>query len=127
MPQHAIYSMMSRKSFSTEAGTITGNSTGDTESLWKIEKLRSETVKQHNVSSGFSCAKGFLLERKPQDAANIIQLLNQTSPDSKKSAIMDKLEKLVNKWPFEVIKHQKEDRKALAASLKADIPAMVVY
>ncbi|GLT76934.1 hypothetical protein SLA2020_485670 [Shorea laevis] len=99
---------------------------GDTESLWRIEKLRSETVKQHSVSSGFSCAKGFLLEQKPQDAAGIIQLLDQTLPDSKKSAITDELEKLVNDWPFEVIKHQKdEDRKALAASLKSDIPAMV--
>ncbi|GKV39013.1 hypothetical protein SLEP1_g46851 [Rubroshorea leprosula] len=99
---------------------------GDTESLWRIEKLRSETVKQHSVSSGFSCAKGFLLERKPQDAAGIIQLVDQTLPDSKKSGIMDELEKLVNEWPFEVIKHQSdEDRKALAASLKSDIPAMV--
>ncbi|GLT99197.1 hypothetical protein SLE2022_166500 [Rubroshorea leprosula] len=99
---------------------------GDTESLWRIEKLRSETVKQHSVSSGFSCAKGFLLERKPQDAAGIIQLVDQTLPDSKKSGITDELEKLVNEWPFEVIKHQKdEDRKALAASLKSDIPAMV--
>lgn len=99
---------------------------GDTESLWIIEKLRSETVKQHSVTSAFSCAKGFLLESKPQEAADIVQLLNQTLPDSKRSAIADELEKLVNEWPFDVIKHQKEeDRKALAASLKSNIPAMV--
>lgn len=99
---------------------------GDTESLWKIEKLRSVTVKQHSVTSAFSCAKGFLLESKPQEAADIIQLLNQTLPDSKRSAITDELEKLVNEWPFDVIKHQeKEDRKALAASLKSSIPTMV--
>lgn len=27
------------------------------ESLWKIEKLRSETKKQHTLMSGFACAK----------------------------------------------------------------------
>ena len=30
---------------------------GDTESLWKIEKLRSETMKQHTLATGLSCAK----------------------------------------------------------------------
>ncbi|RVW55694.1 hypothetical protein CK203_085198 [Vitis vinifera] len=50
---------------------------GDTESLWKIEKLRSEMMKQHSLRTGFSCAKGFLLERKPDNAASIIQLLIQ--------------------------------------------------
>ena len=30
---------------------------GDTESLWKIEKLRSEMMKQHSLRTGFSCAK----------------------------------------------------------------------
>lgn len=30
---------------------------GDTGSLWRIEKLRSESMKQHTLVSGFSCAK----------------------------------------------------------------------
>jgi len=30
---------------------------GDTKSLWTIEKLRSETMKQHTLATGFSCAK----------------------------------------------------------------------
>ncbi|XP_030548261.1 uncharacterized protein LOC115753682 [Rhodamnia argentea] len=99
---------------------------GDVESLWKIEKLRSESMKQHTVGSGFSCAKGFLLEGKPEEAATVIQVLNQSLPDAKRSSIMVELQKLVSEWPFEVIKRKKEDeRKALAAALKSDIPAMV--
>ncbi|MED6106448.1 hypothetical protein PIB30_005084 [Stylosanthes scabra] len=99
---------------------------GDTESLWKIEKLRSETGKQHTLTTGLSCAKGLLLEHKPSDAAAIIQLLNQILPDVKKSGIQEELQKLVSEWPKEVIKYRKgEDRKTLAASLKSDILAMV--
>lgn len=99
---------------------------GDTESLWNIEKLRSESMKKYTVASAFSCAKGFLLERKPENAAAIIQVLSQDLPDAKKPSIMVELQKLVSDWPSEVIKHQKEeDRKALAASLKSDIPIMV--
>ncbi|GMY27658.1 RING finger and CHY zinc finger domain-containing 1 isoform 1 [Fagus crenata] len=99
---------------------------GDTEALWKIEKLRSESMKQHSLVTGFSCTKGFLLEHKPEDAAAVIQVLNQTLSDAKKPGIMAELQKLVSDWPLEVIKRQKEeDRKALAASLKSDIPAMV--
>lgn len=30
---------------------------GDSLSIWEIEKLRSNTIKQHTVSSAFSCAK----------------------------------------------------------------------
>ncbi|KAL7178082.1 hypothetical protein ACSBR2_031270 [Camellia fascicularis] len=99
---------------------------GDVDSLWKIEKLRSESMKQHTLLSGFSCAKGFLLERKPENAAAIIQVLNQTLSDAKKPGIMVELQKVVSEWPLEVIKHQKEeDRMALAAALQNDIPAMV--
>ncbi|KAJ1443565.1 Tetratricopeptide-like helical domain superfamily [Sesbania bispinosa] len=99
---------------------------GDTESLWKIEKLRSESMKQHTLATGLSCAKGLLLERKPSEAAAIIQVLNQTLSDAKKSGIKDELQKLVSEWPLEVIKHKKEEeRKTLAASLKSDILAMV--
>ncbi|CAL5415787.1 unnamed protein product [Camellia sinensis] len=122
---------------------------GDVDSLWKIEKLRSESIKQHTLLSGFSCAKGFLLEHKPENAAAIIQVLNQgkiagqmegtnhllenpmrlqltTLSDAKKPGIMVELQKLVSEWPSEVIKRQKEeDRKALAAALQNDIPAMV--
>ncbi|XP_068333501.1 uncharacterized protein [Pyrus communis] len=99
---------------------------GDVESLWKAEKLRSELMKQHTVASGLSCAKGFLLECKPEEAASIIQVLNQILPDTKKSSIVVGLEKLVSEWPLEVIRRQKEeDRKALATSLISDIPTMV--
>ncbi|XP_044498305.1 uncharacterized protein LOC123220267 [Mangifera indica] len=99
---------------------------GDTEALWNIEKLRSESIKQHTLATGFSCAKGLLLEGKPEEAAAIIQLLNQTLSDAKKSSIMDELHKLINEWPLDVLKHQKEEgKKALATAFKSDIPAMV--
>ncbi|KAL5852479.1 hypothetical protein ACOSQ3_007597 [Xanthoceras sorbifolium] len=98
---------------------------GDTESLWKIEKLRSESMKQHSLVTGFSCAKGFLLERKPEEAAAVIQILNQTLSDAKKPGIMVELQKLVD-WPFDVLKRQKqEDKEALATALKSDIQVMV--
>ncbi|KAK6913807.1 hypothetical protein RJ641_021128 [Dillenia turbinata] len=99
---------------------------GDTESLWKIEKLRSESMKHHTLATGFSCAKGFLLERKPESAAAIIQVLYQTLSDAKKAGITDELQKLVSKWPLEVIQRQKEeDRKVLASALKTDLSLMV--
>ncbi|KAH6768578.1 alpha/beta-Hydrolases superfamily protein [Perilla frutescens var. frutescens] len=85
---------------------------GDVESLWKIERLRSQAMKQHSVSTGFSCAKGFLLEHKPETAAAIIQVLYQ---------------KLVSEWPLDVIKHQKEENKkeAFAAALQTDISGLI--
>ncbi|KAJ7980218.1 RING finger and CHY zinc finger domain-containing protein 1 isoform 1 [Quillaja saponaria] len=99
---------------------------GDTESLWKIEKLRSQTMKKHTVATGFSCAKGLLLEGKSEDAAAMIQVLYQSLSNAKKSGITAALQKLVDEWPSEVIKHQKDDdRKALAVTLKSNIPAMV--
>ncbi|GAV87365.1 hypothetical protein CFOL_v3_30791 [Cephalotus follicularis] len=99
---------------------------GDTESLWKIEKLRSESMKQHTLASAFACAKGCLLEHKPGDAAVVIQVLTQTLSDKKKPSIMVELQKLVDEWPLDVMKHQKEEkRKALAAILISGIPAMV--
>ncbi|KAK2992034.1 LOW QUALITY PROTEIN: hypothetical protein RJ640_014895 [Escallonia rubra] len=98
---------------------------GDIETIWKIEKLRSDNMKQHSLATGFSCAKGFLLERKPEDAAAIINVLNQTLSDAKRPGIMVELQKLVSEWPLEVLKHQKEDnRKVLASALQDDIPAM---
>ncbi|KAK6930114.1 hypothetical protein RJ641_004208, partial [Dillenia turbinata] len=81
---------------------------GDTESLWKIEKLRSELMKQHTLATGFSCAKGFLLERKPESAAAIIQVLYETLSDAKREGITDELRKLV-----------------LATALKTDLFLMV--
>ncbi|OMO98420.1 hypothetical protein COLO4_13921 [Corchorus olitorius] len=85
---------------------------GDTEALWNIEKLRSETLKFHTLTTGISCAKGLLLESKPEDAATLIQVLNETLPETKKAGIKDEIENLVNEWPSEVIKHKKEeDRK----------------
>ncbi|KAJ7955048.1 RING finger and CHY zinc finger domain-containing protein 1 isoform 1 [Quillaja saponaria] len=101
---------------------------GDTESLWKIETLRSQSMKKHTLATGFSCAKGLLLEGKPDAAAAVVQVLNQTLSEAKKPGITAALQKLVDEWPLEVIKHQKEeDRKALAATLKSNIPAMVMW
>lgn len=99
---------------------------GDTESLWKIEKLRSDSMKKHTLATGFSCAKGLLLEGKPSDAVAIIQVLNQNLSDTKKSGMKDELQKLVSEWPVEVLKHKnEEERKALAVSMKSDIVSMV--
>ncbi|KAL3505779.1 hypothetical protein ACH5RR_031161 [Cinchona calisaya] len=99
---------------------------GDVDSLWKVEKLRSESKKQHTLASGFACAKGFLLENKPDSAAAVIEGLNQTLSDGKRQGIIPQLQKLVAEWPLEVIKHQKEEnKKAVALSLQNDIPAMI--
>ncbi|XP_058076237.1 uncharacterized protein LOC131224839 isoform X2 [Magnolia sinica] len=99
---------------------------GDAESIWKIEKLRSNSWKQHSLASGFSCAKGYLLEHKPENAATIIHMLNQTLPDWKKKHIAAELQRLGSEWPLEVIKKQKkENRKALAKALRSDVTTMV--
>ncbi|KAI3818528.1 hypothetical protein L1987_12337 [Smallanthus sonchifolius] len=99
---------------------------GDVDNLWKIEKLRSGLMNAHTIGSGFSCAKGFLLEHKPKEAAAIIQVVSQTLPEAKRPDIMAELEKLVSEWPLEVIKSRKdEDKTALAAGLQEDIPAMI--
>ncbi|KAL5541799.1 hypothetical protein UlMin_009509 [Ulmus minor] len=99
---------------------------GDVESIWKTEKLRSESMKHQTLASGFSCAKAFLLECKPEEAAAVIQALNQDLPEAKRSSIAVELQKLVSEWPVEVIKRQKEEnKKELASSLQADIPAMI--
>lgn len=43
--------------------------------------------------------------------------LRQSLPDTKRGSIVDELQKLVNEWPLEVIKHQKpEDRKVMLMS-----------
>ncbi|NP_001312781.1 uncharacterized LOC107810057 [Nicotiana tabacum] len=99
---------------------------GDVDALWKIEKIRSESMKEHTLASGLSCAKAFLIDHKPGDAAAIIQSLNQTIPDSRRQNFMIELQKLVADWPLEVIKRQKDEkRKELAATLQHDIPAML--
>ncbi|CAA0830795.1 Unknown protein [Striga hermonthica] len=116
---------------------------GDVESLWKIEKWRSEAMKQHSISTGFSCVKGLLLERKPDDASAIIQVLYQvnlyhrftfsiycfyvqTLPDARKSSIAVELQKLVSEWPLDVLKHQKEENKHVTAeALQSDISQLI--
>ncbi|XP_010324002.1 uncharacterized protein [Solanum lycopersicum] len=99
---------------------------GDVDALWKIEKIRSEIMKEHTLGSGLSCAKGFLIDHKPEDAAAVIHLLNQSVPDSRKQKFIAELQKLVADWPLEVIKRQKDERrKELAATLQHDIPAML--
>uniref|UniRef100_A0A6N2MLL7 Pentacotripeptide-repeat region of PRORP domain-containing protein n=1 Tax=Salix viminalis TaxID=40686 RepID=A0A6N2MLL7_SALVM len=50
-------------------------------------------MKQHTLVSAFSCAKGLILEGKPLDAAAVIQLLDQTLPDTKKSGMVVELQK----------------------------------
>ncbi|PHU20964.1 putative NADH dehydrogenase [ubiquinone] 1 alpha subcomplex subunit 5, mitochondrial [Capsicum chinense] len=99
---------------------------GDVDCLWKIEKIRSEIMKEHSLGSGLSCAKAFLIDHKPEDAAAVIQLLNQTVPDSRRQKFMVELQKLVEEWPLEVIKRQKDERrKELAATLHDDLPTML--
>ncbi|KAL7123861.1 hypothetical protein ABFS83_14G010900 [Erythranthe nasuta] len=99
---------------------------GDVESLWKIENWRSEATKEHSVSTGFSCAKGFLLEHKPESAAAIIQLLYQTLPDGRRTSVTTELQKLVSEWPLDVLNHQKKDnREVFAAALQNDISALI--
>ncbi|KAF9601836.1 hypothetical protein IFM89_023523 [Coptis chinensis] len=99
---------------------------GDVKSIWKIENLRSKAMEKHNLDTGFSCAKGFLLEGKPESAAAIIHVLNEKLRDEKRTGITLELQRLVSEWPSEVTKQQKEeDRKSLASSLTRDIPAMV--
>ncbi|KAI3937070.1 hypothetical protein MKX01_015285 [Papaver californicum] len=99
---------------------------GDVDYLWKIEKMKSDITDKHSLASALSCAKGYLLESKPESAAAIIHVLNQTLPEKDRSKITVELQKLVSKWPVEVIKHQKEeDRKALATSLRNHIPVMI--
>ncbi|KAI3503735.1 hypothetical protein L1887_32184 [Cichorium endivia] len=86
---------------------------GDVDNSWKIEKLRSEIMKTHTIGSGFSCAKGFLLQHKPEEAAKIIQVVTQTLPEAKRPDIMAELEKMVSEWPLEVIKHGKDEDKMI--------------
>ncbi|XP_073301690.1 uncharacterized protein [Primulina huaijiensis] len=99
---------------------------GDTKALWEIEKWRSESMKQHSLSTGFSCAKGLLLDHKPESAAAIIQAINQSTTDTKRAGFVVELQKLVSEWPLEVIKHQKEEnRKVFAAALQNDISTLI--
>lgn len=99
---------------------------GDAESIWKIEKLRSEAVTKHTLASGFSLAKGYIIERNPESAAAAINLMYQDLTDKKKALVAEELQKLAAEWPKQVIKGQKkEDQEALAEALKSDISAMV--
>ncbi|KAG8099155.1 hypothetical protein GUJ93_ZPchr0013g35725 [Zizania palustris] len=83
---------------------------GDSQSIWKIK----------------SEGQGFLLERKPENAAALIKLLHKHLPDQKKQFVKDELQKLVAEWPAEVIKRQKkDDRKGLEEALITDIPKMI--
>nr|GMD70138.1 adenylyl cyclase [Ipomoea batatas] len=102
------------------------SSVGDVDSLWKIEKIRSESTKHHTISSAFSCAKGLLIGNKPEEAAAIIQVFYESLPDSKRPSIVAELQKLATEWPLEVVKRQKEEsRKELASILQNGVPAMI--
>lgn len=99
---------------------------GDVESILKIENLRSTAMEKHNLATAFSCAKGFLLQGKPENAAAIIHVLNEKLPDEKKKGIATEIQKLVSEWPLEVIHHQRdEDKKKFGISLERNIPAMI--
>ncbi|KAL6657396.1 hypothetical protein ACP70R_005176 [Stipagrostis hirtigluma subsp. patula] len=99
---------------------------GDSQSIWNINSLRGKSVKHYTLATGFACAKGFLLERKPESAAAIIKLLHKHLPDQKKPFVKDELQKLIAEWPTEVIKRQKkDDRKAMEEALIKDIPTMI--
>ncbi|KAL5712858.1 hypothetical protein ACHQM5_014982 [Ranunculus cassubicifolius] len=100
---------------------------GDVESIWKIEELRSKAMEKHNLATAFSCAKGFLLQGKPENAAAIVHVLYEKLPEEKKTGVSLELQKLVSEWPLEVVQNQKEEeeKKKLATSLEKDIPAMI--
>ncbi|XP_062188992.1 uncharacterized protein LOC133892319 [Phragmites australis] len=99
---------------------------GDSQAIWNINSLRGKSVKYYTLATGFACAKGFLVEHKPECAAAIIKLLNKHLPDQKKPFVKDELQKLIAEWPTEVIRRQKkDDRKAMEEALIKDIPTMV--
>jgi len=99
---------------------------GDSQSIWNINSLRGKSVKHYTLATGFACAKGSLLDRKPENAAAMIKLLYKHLPDQKKPFVKDELQKLIAEWPAEVIKRQKkDDRKAIEEALIKDIPAMI--
>lgn len=99
---------------------------GDAESIWKSEQHRSKHLKSHTLGTAFACAKAFLIERKPDNAAAIICLLYQELPDSKKPFVADEVQKLVSVWPSELLKIKKgKDKEELAEFLQSGIPTMV--
>ncbi|CAN6200192.1 unnamed protein product [Urochloa humidicola] len=99
---------------------------GDSQSIWNINSLRGKSVKHYTLATGFACAKGSLLDRKPENAAAMIKLLYKHLPDQKKPFVKDELKKLIAEWPTEVIKRQKkDDRKVMEEALIKDIPTMV--
>ncbi|KAK4785367.1 hypothetical protein SAY86_002056 [Trapa natans] len=68
---------------------------------------------KHSLGTAIACTKGFLLEGKPEEAAAVIQVLNESLPDTRRDSIAVEFQKLVSEWPLEVIKHQKpEDGKS---------------
>ncbi|XP_047065050.1 uncharacterized protein LOC124672942 [Lolium rigidum] len=99
---------------------------GDSQSIWEINSLRGKSVKHYTLTTGFACAKGSLLDHKPENAAATIKLLYKHLPDQKKPFVKDELQKLVAEWPTEVTKRQKkDDRKAMEEALITDIPKMI--
>lgn len=96
---------------------------GDVASLWEIEKLRCNYTKNQTLSSTFSCAKGFLLEKKPENAAAIIHVLSQNLPEQKKFKFFKELQKLAL-WPKEAIKRQKGSQKEALTGLNKQLSKM---
>ncbi|KAI0510400.1 hypothetical protein KFK09_011001 [Dendrobium nobile] len=99
---------------------------GDAKSILKTEQHRSKHLKWHTFGTGFACAKAYLIERKPENAAAVISLLYQELPDAKKPFVAVEVQKLVSEWPSELLKRKKgEEKEALLESLRSDIPVMI--
>ncbi|KAG7018634.1 hypothetical protein SDJN02_20504 [Cucurbita argyrosperma subsp. argyrosperma] len=98
---------------------------GDVDCLWKFDRMRSETMEQHTLGTAFSRAKGLLLERKPEEAAALLHEIYQTFSNSK-SGFMTEIQQMVNEWPAQVRKHQKEaHQEEFDADLKSYISTML--
>ncbi|XP_008438811.2 uncharacterized protein LOC103483802 isoform X2 [Cucumis melo] len=98
---------------------------GDVDCLWKFDRMRAETTKQHTLGSAFSSAKGLLLERKPKEAAAMIHEIYQAFQNFK-SDFTTEIQKMVNEWPSQVSEHKKEEhRKEFDADLKSYISTML--
>nr|CAB3455265.1 unnamed protein product [Digitaria exilis] len=96
---------------------------GDSQSIWDINSLRGKSVKHYTLATGFACAKGSLLDRKPENAAAMIKLLYKHLPDQKKQFVKDELQKLIAEWSTEVIKRQKKDDRKVRYMIFGSIPS----
>ncbi|GLJ45853.1 hypothetical protein SUGI_0965380 [Cryptomeria japonica] len=99
---------------------------GKTENILRVQELLAASGFMQTVPSTFVCAKAYLLKQQPQEAAKVIFKFNQENQsETKKSAVYQELELLVDQWPEVVIvKQAKVDRKAFSSKLKDCISKM---